>query len=305
MAVQHPELNAFVTVARLGSFTRAASELNVSQPALSRRIQILEQSLEVTLFDRVPDGVRLNEAGRTFLPYAEHALKSLREGSEAVRAGNKEVRGRVGLAIASTAGYRHVTLAVEAFRREHDAVELTLHTGTSAEVSDLVVRGEADIGLRFRTDPLTGLDNHIIGEDVVEIVCSPQHKFAQQKAVTPAELAEQIWIGYPYQRTAPDAGLRSVHMRYGVQSARFMAVHSTELQIELIASNFGVGLLPHGTVVDALRDGRLVSIKAPGSRNVVPIVLVSRKGASKSAAAEQLAGVIEDTIAKKRWKAEV
>ena len=79
MALQHPELSAFVAVARLGSFTRAAAELNLSQPALSRRIRMIERALGGMLFDRLPEGARLTEAGRAFMPFAEIGRASCRE----------------------------------------------------------------------------------------------------------------------------------------------------------------------------------------------------------------------------------
>lgn len=64
MSLQHPELNALVAVARLGSFTRAAASLNLTQPGLSRRIRVIGESLDASLFDRLPEGARLTDAVR-------------------------------------------------------------------------------------------------------------------------------------------------------------------------------------------------------------------------------------------------
>src|SRR5580700_8743087 len=103
MAVYQPELTAFLAVARLGSFTRAAAELNLSQPALSRRIRIIEEALDTALFDRMPDGARLTDAGRSYLPFAERVMMNLRDGDEAVKGVGNVIHGRLALAFASTA----------------------------------------------------------------------------------------------------------------------------------------------------------------------------------------------------------
>jgi DNA-binding transcriptional LysR family regulator len=298
MPTHQPELSAFVAVARLGSFTRAAAELSLSQPALSRRIRMIEQSLQAELFDRLPGGARLTEAGKSFLPFAERALMNLRDGDEAVRGVGSGDRGRVGLAFVSTAGYRGITQAVERFHRQNAAVELSLHTGTSAEVSDLVLRGDADLGLRYRPDPDTALESRIIGQEDVQIICSPKHRLVGQKSVTPSALAEEVWIGYPYQRTSPDAGIKRMLLQYGLLGQRFMAVHSTELQIDLIAANFGIGLLTRSTVAKALRAGRLKTLRVPAVTNVVPIVLVRRKGTHESMAVRRLAALLAQAVSR-------
>jgi DNA-binding transcriptional LysR family regulator len=83
IAVTIDELETFVSIARRGGFARAAESLHRSQPAISRRVEMLEQQLGSPLFERVRGGVILTEAGRTLLPYAEAALAGLKDGAEA------------------------------------------------------------------------------------------------------------------------------------------------------------------------------------------------------------------------------
>jgi DNA-binding transcriptional LysR family regulator len=71
------EIEAFVTITRAGGFTRAATVLCISQPAISRRIELLERELGAPLFERLPTGVRLTEAGQVFLPYAQQVLAAI------------------------------------------------------------------------------------------------------------------------------------------------------------------------------------------------------------------------------------
>ena len=95
IAVTIHEIETFVSIARRGGFARAAESLHRSQPAISRRVEMLEQQLGTPLFERVRGGVILTEAGRTLLPYAEAALASLKDGAEAVRGLARGERGAV------------------------------------------------------------------------------------------------------------------------------------------------------------------------------------------------------------------
>jgi LysR family transcriptional activator of glutamate synthase operon len=79
------QITTFVTVARTGSVMRAASELHLTQPPLSRRIRSLEDELDVKLFVREARGMRLTEAGRQFLPHAEAVLRALEDGVRSLR----------------------------------------------------------------------------------------------------------------------------------------------------------------------------------------------------------------------------
>jgi DNA-binding transcriptional LysR family regulator len=98
IAMTIDEIEAFVSIARLGGFARAAEALHRSQPAISRRIEMLEEQLRTSIFERVRGGVLLTAAGRSFLPYAEAALASLKDGTEAVRGLERGEHGLVSVA---------------------------------------------------------------------------------------------------------------------------------------------------------------------------------------------------------------
>src|SRR5438445_10672945 len=74
MTMELTEIAAFIAIKRTGGFTRAAELLHISQPAISRRIELLERELGAPLFERLSSGIRLTAAGEAFLPYAQHVL---------------------------------------------------------------------------------------------------------------------------------------------------------------------------------------------------------------------------------------
>ena len=96
------DLETFVSIARLGGVTRAAGQLHRSQPAITRRIKLLEDHLGAPLLERGRSGAMLTEAGRTFLPYAEAVLAALKDGTQAVQALQAGDHGAVSLAIVGT-----------------------------------------------------------------------------------------------------------------------------------------------------------------------------------------------------------
>ena len=98
-------IQTFLTIAELGGFTRAGRRLHRSQPAISRRLGLLEQELGAPLFERLRGRARLTEAGRAFLPHAEAALASIKDGQEAVRTLHTGVGATVSLAPAWSRPY--------------------------------------------------------------------------------------------------------------------------------------------------------------------------------------------------------
>jgi len=143
MAVEIDQVEAFVTIIRRGGFTRAATALHLSQPAVSRRLELLEREVGQPLFDRTRGGARLTEAGRTFLPHAEALLASMRDGVAAVQALNRADRGTVTLALVGTLASTTLTARLQRFRRAHPHVRLALRTALSREVTALVRRGDS------------------------------------------------------------------------------------------------------------------------------------------------------------------
>ena len=140
-------LLTFLTVHRRGGISSAAKALHRSQPAISRRIALLERELGVPLFERIAGRTMLSDAGRVMVPYAERAVAAAQDAENAVRALARPNSGPVALAVVGTLAGGRLSAILKRFAVEHPEVELSLRTATSAEVSDMIRRGEATIGL--------------------------------------------------------------------------------------------------------------------------------------------------------------
>src|ERR1044071_7746624 len=141
MAVEIDHIEAFLAILRRGGFTRASAGLHLSQPAISRRIGLLERELGAPLFERVRSGAVLTDAGHVFLPHAEALLASMRDGVDAVAGLRRADRGTVTLAVVGTLASTSLTDRLRRFRDAHAAIDLRIRTALSAEVSALVRRG--------------------------------------------------------------------------------------------------------------------------------------------------------------------
>src|SRR3989442_5301450 len=189
MVLEIDQVETFVAIIRRGGFTRAASSLHLSQPAVSRRLDLLERELGRPLFDRTRGGARLTEAGQVFLPHAEALLASMRDGAEAVRGLDRTDRGVVTVALVGTLASTELTTRLKRFRRAYPDVRLAVRTALSREVSALVRRGDAALGLRYFADPDPDLVSvPLYGEGLVT-VCAPTHRLARARKGTAKMLA--------------------------------------------------------------------------------------------------------------------
>src|SRR2546428_3151159 len=136
MELDHVE--AFVAIVRRGGFTRAATTLHLSQPAISRRVHLLERELGAPLFERIRGGAVLTDAGRAFLPHAEALLASMRDGIEAVGALRGGDRGAVRLAVVGTPASTTLTQRRRRVPERFPAIDLRGTTPPSRATSQPV-----------------------------------------------------------------------------------------------------------------------------------------------------------------------
>lgn len=289
------ELEAFVAIARLGGFARAAEGLRRSQPAISRRVEMLEGELGTPLFERVRRGVVMTEAGRTLLPHAEAVLASLKDAAEAVRGLARGERGAVSVALVGTLASTRFAQMLREFGRRHPSVRLELRTANSEEVSDLVRRGEATLGLRYFTETTPGLVSEPITEEALVLACSPDHRLAGRRVRDPARLGEERWVTFPPPRRRRERFTTVLEQRLaaaGLEPAEIVRIDSLTAQKRFVEAGFGIALLVESSVQEERRLGTLAVIDAPALRAAIPVTLVRRRNGYLSRAAQTLLEVL-------------
>jgi DNA-binding transcriptional LysR family regulator len=297
------ELRAFVTIVRLGGFSRAAAALHRSQPAISRRVEMLEQELGASLFERTRKGTPLTDAGHALLPHAEAVLSAIQDGESAVRGLTGEPRGAVSLALPGTLASTGLAVRLRAFALENPGVRLDLRTAVPVDVSTLVRSGEVTLGLRYRPDPSPRVVSENVGEENVVVVCSsgnPLHvknsrRGAKRRAIDPRELAGERWIAHPAQRGVgePYPRLIAQHLAAaGLTEAEIVPVDGLTAQKRLVEAGFGLGFLTESSIRDELRLGTLATLNVPALRTSAPVCVIYRRNGYLGAAAQALLTVL-------------
>jgi DNA-binding transcriptional LysR family regulator len=298
MAMELDHVEAFLAIARSGGFARGSAALHLSQPATSRRIKLLEAELGAPLFDRLGRGVTLTEAGRAFLPHAQALLASMRDGIDAVSAVRGTGQGPVTLALVGTLASGSLTARLSRLCRAHPGLDLRLRTALSTEVSALVLRGEAALGLRYGTDPDPGLVSVVIHQERLVPVCPPGHRLATGGTDLAAALAGQRWLGFPPRPGAPAdpyaVALRQLLAAHGLGDADILPIDSLTAQKRLAEAGFGLAILPESSLDEELRTGTLRAIDAPALTATIPVALIRRRSAFQSGAARALAAALTD-----------
>src|SRR5437867_9504563 len=262
MAVEIDQVEAFVAIVRRGGFTRAAAALHLSQPAVSRRLELLEREVGRPLFDRTRGGARLTEAGRTFLPHAEALLASMRDGVEAVQALNRADRGTVTLALVGTLASTTLTARLRKFRHTHPHVRLALRTALSREVTALVRRGDAALGLRYFPDPDPDVVSLPLYKEALVPVCARSHRLACARRPNARMLAGETWVAFAVRPVAAgESYAQMLTERLATLGARRCRDHPDRQPHRAEAA--GRGRLRPGTHAGEQRRGRAARRHAP------------------------------------------
>jgi len=283
-------IQTFLAIAELGGFTRAGRRLHRSQPAISRRLGLLEQELGAPLFERLRGRARLTEAGRAFMPHAEAALASVKDGQEAVRGLQAGIGGAVSLALVGTLADTQIVGTLRQFAGRAKGVRLELRTASSREVTDLVRRGEATLGLRYFASERSELVSIEAGSEAMLVVAAPGHRLAGRRVSQARLVAGERWIGFPPTPGERDSGqtLAQQLIRAGLDGAEVTLIDSLTAQKRLAQAGFGLALVPESSVRDELRQGALVALDIPAMRTRIPITALHRRNGYLSPAANAL-----------------
>ncbi|MFD7405972.1 LysR family transcriptional regulator [Streptomyces sp. NPDC059866] len=245
MEVELRHLRAFSAVARLHSFSRAAQELSITQPALSRTIAQLEGALSVRLLDRTARRVDLTDAGAEFLPHAERVLSTL---GQALAAARRTVTLRLGFswllpdpwAQQAVSGFETATHTTVTLVRSDDPVQALL--GRAVDVA--VLRGDV-------TSPRPVRTVHLYDETRIA-VCARQCALAERDRLDWTEVKEwPLVVNTVSGTTRPDSWTADQRPKQIVETANF------DEWVETVAANRGIGIVPevarHRTPHPALR----------------------------------------------------
>jgi DNA-binding transcriptional LysR family regulator len=256
------QLDAFVEVAHRGSVSRAADALFVTQPTLTARLKGLERELDATLFVRSQRGMRLSDAGRAFLPYAERTLDTMSSGRRLLSELARGEAGQVALGAAPAVSTYVLPRILTRFRSTHPKVSLAVRTGHSEEVLELVLREQVQVGLG-RALRHRDVEAIPLYEDELVLVVNPRHPFAEQAAIGPDEMTEVQLILFDHTSSYHRLTFEFFE-QIGAVPRGVMELDNIDAAKKMVEQGLGVALLPHTAVADELHAGSLTAVALAG-----------------------------------------
>ncbi len=152
------QLEYFVSVAELGSFSKAAVVLDIAQPALSRQVRALETELRETLLLRNGRGVSLTEPGRRLYEHSLSILRQVAQARDELGASRDEPVGRITVGLPPSMSRQLTLPLIDGFRRQMPRAKLTVVEGLSAHISEWLLSGRVDVGLLYNPEAQPGLE---------------------------------------------------------------------------------------------------------------------------------------------------
>jgi len=282
--MNYNHLMIFLAVAEEGSVSRGADRLCISQPAVSKQLAVLEASLKTRLFDRLPKGVRLTDAGHLLLGYARRLSALEREAERAMGELQGLTRGSLTLGASLTVGAYLVPELLAEYSRRHPHIALTLTVANTETIQGMLRDGRLDLALTegFAEDP--DLDAAVFAHDELVAIAPPGHPLLVGGPVPAARLLQQ-----PLILREPGSGTRAVLERalaaLGLTARPLMSLGSTEAIKRAVAAGLGLAVVSRLAVGLELETGRLALLPLSGLALHRPLHRLSRRGASESRAA--------------------
>lgn len=297
MNINARQLQAFLRVAQLGSFTEAAEQLHMTQPSLSHQIRQLEHMLRIKLFERTTRRVLLTEAGSAFLPAAERILNRLESAVRDMHNLAEGQTGRVSFAALLTVGASLIPAAMAAFQRQYPNVTLEYLEESDEPIYQQVNNGDIDFGIGAMPRQVDEIIFTPIYKDYLYFVCSPRHPLAKRSEVSWHDIVKS-----PFIAMKTGTSMRSLmEQGFAITNIPMQPVQTAIYQstiLGMVSCDLGVSVVPSSMKLMFERnDVCLIPIKERLYRDIGLMVAQNRP---LSKAAQELVNVILQIVGENR-----
>lgn len=251
MELRH--LRYFIAVAEEKNIGRAAIRLHISQPPLTRQIQQLEEDLGVSLFTRTPRGMELTPAGELFLEEARNIRSVVEQATERAQRAGQGKLGRLDIAIFGSGILDTIPKLMLIFRSKFPDVKLVLHNMSKEAQIEALRQRRIDAGFNRFIAPLSDIANEIVTTEKLLLAVNEHHPLAHETTIPFRALADHSLIVFPSgPRPSFVDKIISMCQQAGFTPHVVQEVGDTLTGVALVASNFGVCLVPESATVLAL-----------------------------------------------------
>ena len=260
------QLQVFESVARQLSFSRAAAELHLTQPAVSMQVKLLEEQAGLPLFERLGKKIFLTEAGTELQEHSRIIAQQLRDADEALAARKGLSQGRLVITMVSTAKY-FVPPLLARFLKQHPGVTVKLSANNREVVLKQLAENQVDLAIMGRTPQGMDAVTEPFARHPHVIIAAPDHPLAKKRRIPLARLAEETFL-----IREPGSGTRGLLERlfaeHNLPLNVSMEMASNETIKQAVQAGMGISLLSLHTVGLELKTHNLAVLDAQG----LPIV---------------------------------
>src|SRR6185503_18954338 len=279
------DLQIFLSVAKHLNYTRAAEEVNLSQPSVSVRMRELERDLGSKLFEQLGKKVALTEAGQLLVGFATRVIAGINDARQAIAELQGMERGVLRIGASTTPGMYLIPRTLANFKRHYPKIEVRLAVKDTRQIEDGVIRNEFDFG--FVGGHLTGDEVDVLPwrTDHLVLVVPSNHHLARKKSVTIADLRKERFI----LREAVSATRAAVahHLnKADLEVETVMEMENPESVKKAVQSGLGIAFISKFAVDTELKAKRLVAIRVKGLDINRDLKIVYRKDKHLGRAAE-------------------
>ena len=269
------QLKVFETVARHMSFSRAAEELHLTQPAVSTQVRQLENHVGLPLFEQLGKKIYLTPAGHEMLHYSRSIIQQFREAEDAMSQLKGISGGRLNVAVISAGDYFFPRLLAE-FMERHDGVTLNLAVHNREELMHQLAGNLTDLAIMVR--PPEGMDtiNETFAPHPYVIVAAPTHPLVGQRNIPLSELSDEAFVS----REKGSDTWNSMQEGFAGKLSNLriaMEIKSTETIKQAVIANMGIAFLSAHTVGLELQAGKLAVLDIQGFPVMLNWYVVHRK----------------------------
>ena len=294
MELRH--LRYFLAVAEALNFTKASARLRVAQPALSRRVQDLEDEIGVDLLKRSPRGVTLTAEGKLFLGETREILKRADESVEKVRALARGEYGELHVGYAPAPTVEILPPALAAYQKAFPRVRLLLHDLSEQELIDGIQNGTLELAMMPGAAGLQsrGLEFEALRSYPICVALAPTHRFARLKSITLEKVAAEQLIGFR-RKDYPEyyVGLERIFGPFGIKPHVAVECDSASSLITEVETGRGIAIA--SPVLKHASGKRLLYRPLAGVEWVVSVGIARAKNGDLTPAGEKFCEILRDT----------
>lgn len=248
----------FYEVAKCSSFSKAAEKLYVTQPSISYSIKKLESNLDTKLFYRIPSGVKLTSEGKELLGYVERSYKLLQSGERNLMESQNFTHGKVAVGVQSHIGKFFLFPFVESFHKEYPNIEIDIVSRNTEEMIEALENNNIDF--MIDTSPIESIYNNLKIIPLLDL----ENCFISKKEITNKISLKELNnynLILPVKRSTPRKQLDNTCEKIGVELKPFMTIETTEMLIDAVKKEMGIGYVLKQAVIKDFKQKKLFQLK--------------------------------------------